>query len=346
MLWPLNFFQKLIITKSISNTIEKLKYINKNIMNPKIILIITLAFLAQATANAQVGIGTTSPDETAILEVQSTTKGFLPPRMDTDARDDISNPAEALVIYNTDSKCLEVFDNADWISICDGSVVTTTPYSSNYVHCNSSTEVIEVISTDGKIWMDRNLGATQVATAFNDTNAYGDLFQWGRFADGHQCRESDTYLANNILDETGVPLANTPVPNAGNAWDGKFIDHESVEIDWLSPKDDNLWQGVNGINNPCPTGFRLPTNPEWETERLSWDMEANGAFGSTLKLPLAGYRAGQDTTYEGSAGVYWSSTVEEHNDIHSGYVVFNNSLSEVNSDWWRIWGSSVRCIKD
>ncbi len=43
-----------------------------------------------------------------------------------------------------------------------------------------------------KLWMDRNLGASRVASAYNDSEAYGDLFQLGRLDDGHQDRGSVT----------------------------------------------------------------------------------------------------------------------------------------------------------
>ena len=50
--------------------------------------------------------------------------------------------------------------------------------------------------------MDRNLGATQAATSSTDVDAYGDLYQWGRFSDGHQCRTSAT---NPTLSSTDQP---------------------------------------------------------------------------------------------------------------------------------------------
>jgi|LauGreDrversion4_2_1035121.scaffolds.fasta_scaffold584473_1 hypothetical protein len=52
---------------------------------------------------AQVGVGTTTPVTSAMLEVKSTTKGFLPPRMTTAQRDAISSPAEGLMVYQTDA---------------------------------------------------------------------------------------------------------------------------------------------------------------------------------------------------------------------------------------------------
>jgi uncharacterized protein (TIGR02145 family) len=93
-------------------------------------VLLCAAFIAASfTSIAQVGVGTTIPDDSAALEVKSTTKGFLPPRMTTAERDVINNGvwAEGLTIYNTDTKCLELYNGTDWISVCDGSVVTTPP---------------------------------------------------------------------------------------------------------------------------------------------------------------------------------------------------------------------------
>ena len=49
--------------------------------------------------------------------------------------------------------------------------------------------------------MDRNLGATQAATSSTDVDAYGDLYQWGRFSDGHQCRTSATTSTLSSIDQ-------------------------------------------------------------------------------------------------------------------------------------------------
>jgi hypothetical protein len=64
-----------------------------------------------------VGIGTTNPHPSAILDLKSTTQGFLPPRMDNSEINAISNPAEGLIVYSTQSKCLFLFDGANWQKI-------------------------------------------------------------------------------------------------------------------------------------------------------------------------------------------------------------------------------------
>ena len=116
-----------------------------------------------------------------------------------------------------------------------------------------------------------------------DADAYGDLYQWGRAADGHESRTSDIYDG----DANGKPSTY----DENGAWDGKFITADIDPSDWLDPQNNNLWQGTSGINNPCPSGYRLPTEAEWEAERQSWSSNnAAGAYASPLKLPVAGYR--------------------------------------------------------
>ncbi len=62
----------------------------------------------------------------------------------------------------------------------------------------------EVLSDTGRCWMAFNLGATQVATSIDDEAAYGDLYQWGRPADGHQRRDDPTTTTTE-LSTTDAP---------------------------------------------------------------------------------------------------------------------------------------------
>jgi hypothetical protein len=59
-------------------------------------------------------IGTDSDDASAIVNVASVSKGFLPPRMTTAQRDAITSPAEGLVIYNTTTKVLNFYNGTAW----------------------------------------------------------------------------------------------------------------------------------------------------------------------------------------------------------------------------------------
>jgi hypothetical protein len=87
---------------------------------------LTLFFLAlqyAAVAQAQgvkISEDTDAPDPSAILDVSSTTQGFLPPRMSAAERDAIASPASGLIIYNSTTRCLETFIEPVWQQIYCG----------------------------------------------------------------------------------------------------------------------------------------------------------------------------------------------------------------------------------
>jgi uncharacterized protein (TIGR02145 family) len=202
----------------------------------------------------------------------------------------------------------------------------------------SSSSVSTVFNpTTGKTWMDRNLGASQVATSSTHVASYGDLYQWGRGADGHQLRTSQTTTQTSGTLKPGHAM---------------FILSSS---DWrhkYHPKSEPfVWNGVNGINNPCPSGFRLPTVVEWEAEFATWEPYQHGitlqtqrAYNSVLKLPAAGVRGGStgQLLWEGQNGYYATSN---SSGTLNNFLYF--SPGELNfKSGGRASGHSVRCIKD
>ncbi len=241
--------------------------------------------------------------------------------------DDATNELQNLSVSTTgDTLYLQ---NGGFV-IIPGISAANTPFVN--VHCTGTpTAIVDVINpTTGKTWMDRNLGASQVATSGTDADAYGDLYQWGRRADGHHCRNSSTTSTLSSTDQPGH---------------GEFITPDASPFDWRSPHNGNLWQGVNGINNPCPSGYRLPTFAELDAEHNSWiSDDAAGAFASPLKLQVAGYRYSNGSLSDvGSYGNYWSSTVD---GASSSFYLFFKSDYAIMLSSNRPNGLSVRCLKD
>jgi len=188
-------------------------------------------------------------------------------------------------------------------------------------------------SATGKIWMDRNLGATQAATGSNDASSFGDIYQWGRAADGHQ-------LINSIT--TPTPSTSTTAAN------GYFVRGVS-QRDWLSTSNNNLWQGIDGINNPCPKGFRIPTKQEWVDEIATWSPNnSSGAYASPLKLPDTQKFRNFTDGGQLSATYYWSSTIENVTSVlyydKKSYVLQLSSL--LIPSFERSYGFSCRCIQN
>ena len=227
-------------------------------------------------------------------------------------------------------RCLVIEDNCS--SISDEAILNVrSVYPPDAQHCIfGPTQVVEVVNPlTGRIWMDRNLGAQRRAFIPRDVRAFGDLYQWGRFSDGHQCRNSP--------DTTELSTSN-------RVDHGHFIISNIDPQDWRTERTDHLWNGIDAENNPCPDGFRVPTIQEWREEIGSLST-IGGSVGaaSALNLPLAGMRqANGENRFDGVWGFYWSSTVSGDRALAvslTGNFILNRTST-------RATGYSVRCIKE
>jgi len=80
------------------------------------LVVISTSILAQ---NNSVGIGTTTPDNSAILDLMSTNQGLLIPRNNTSGITTITTPSDGLILYNIDDKCYWFWNNSSWKRLCE-----------------------------------------------------------------------------------------------------------------------------------------------------------------------------------------------------------------------------------
>jgi len=383
---------------------------------------------------SQVGIGNLVPNSSSILDISSTSKGFLLSRMTLNQRNEIISPTCGLQIYCLDCSSngkLQIFNGTSWINcigdlsnvsvpsqplnplatilnysqvsfsfsppissggssissytvfgspgniavtymssptvlsgLTDGltysfyvvannllgnssastiSSITMPSINGNAV-CdgNGYIDVIELTSSTGKVWMDRNLGASRVALSSTDYYAYGCLYQWGRSNDGHASINWSSSTSGTPANGTTSSLSSTISPS-----NASFVTNLSTPNDWLSSQNNSLWQYSTDTNNPCPSGFRLPTAAEYATEFSVYDItNATTAFsngpGNGFKFVMPGMRYGSDGSLSnsGSIGNYWTQSVNSTNA--TGNTIASTVSSASNS---RANGLSVRCIK-
>jgi uncharacterized protein (TIGR02145 family) len=198
------------------------------------------------------------------------------------------------------------------------------------------------VTINSKLWVQANLGASQVATSATDASSYGFLYQWGRGSDGHQVRTSPTTTT----------LSNGPSP--GN---GSFILSDRQDGNWMNQNPSTTsWAGTTAINNPCPSGWRIPTRAEW-----TW-------FMSNLRVSNNSVGFNASTAYSNDFNIRLPSGGQRHrlngsltNANHHGYWLNNSSSGGVqliyflgtgnNNNWGEggdagAYGAGVRCIQN
>jgi uncharacterized protein (TIGR02145 family) len=193
-----------------------------------------------------------------------------------------------------------------------------------------------------RVWLDRNLGATQVATKVDDGAAYGDYYQWGRAKDGHQRGKEGDPSATSL----GIPTPSSDIVS-GNS---KFIYGRS---DWTTADSSGALRiaawADGGKNDICPAGFSVPTEAELTAEttgaKITISTEAASSF---LKIPAAGLRnsSGSNAFQNVNDTIFmWVRSARSNSTRSMRLGVFSFSISLYNSDQ-RSRGLSVRCIRD
>ncbi|MHC1776283.1 MAG: hypothetical protein AB9834_12830 [Lentimicrobium sp.] len=279
-----------------------------------------------------IGIGTSTPESSALVNMNSTSKGFLPPRMTQAQIEAIPGPANGLIVYcTTDDKFYAYTASASvWKEILFGPGTiggTFFPCGSSITkdHVAGAVAPVDKTVTYGtvtnipgepaKCWITSNLGADHQANAPTDPAEASAGWYW-------QFNRMQGYKHDGT----------TRTPNT------TWINFISENLDWQA------------ANDPClielGVGWRLPTYTEWtNVDAIGRWTTWTDPWYSPLKMHTAGYLGYSDGSLSnrGSSGDYWSST--QYFSTNGWHLGFYNGQSNMyyNS---KAYGFSARCVRD
>lgn len=292
-----------------------------NFTNPGVVDLVTMDFNQN-----NVGIGAVIPDASAALEVASTTQGLLLPRMTTQQRDAIENPADGLLIFNVTSGCLNYYFEGTWKSFnatpasdfqC-GEDLTVNHMAGNVAPVTKTVTygtITNIPGENSKCWITSNLGSDHQATAMNDATEASSGWYW------QFCRRQG-------YKHDGT----TRTPNT--SWNNTISEYR----DWITGED------------PCALelgiGWHVPTYTElWDIDHAGGWSNWNDSWNSALKIHAAGYLGNStgNLAGRGSTGSYWSSL--EYSNLQ-GYILYFYDVNCLMDEDLKATGNTVRCVRD
>ena len=225
-----------------------------------------------ASGTGSVGIGTNSPSSSAALDVSSTAKGFLPPRLTTTQRDAITSPAEGLTIWNNINKQLEVYDGTYWVNMA-GKLVHTLNVGDTY----GGGKVAYIFTSNDPGYVAKEVHGLIAAEIDQSTG-----IQWFKNRTSIVTLKTlGTGAANTlaIIGYAGATTLNSYAAGiASNYRGGNYSD-------WYLPSQDELnklYLNKNFIGMENPTGIYWTSSQNGTSTAFKQDF-SNGSQGSDLK---------------------------------------------------------------
>jgi hypothetical protein len=197
------------------------------------------------------------------------------------------------------------------------------------------------------VFMDRNLGATEAGLT---AAARGVSYQWGR---------KDPFPATGPVPMVAADATAGTVAYAIKHPD-KFITTQAVPHDWhYAALDNSLWghNSSKSIYDPCPAGWRVPTNSEMNEVKSPWYgfTDANGtwtsdegwSWGTNADYPMTGFRSRENgDLYPNNLECWCASPVGDSNRAMRLFSMMIYKTVAVAGSETRAYGFPTRCVRE
>jgi len=195
-------------------------------------------------------------DSSALLDIKSTSKGLLPPRMNNAERDAINSPAAGLIIYNLDENELQIFNGTFWGNLsftnCNVPVSVDTIYGDTLLPCLS--EGVEYTVTPVEDASNYFWTIPGDATIINGQGSNAIIVNMGSIGGNISVSAQNGCGNSNYYDLTisYYPVPNNPVEIIGDTlvdWDESGISYSidsvsyATSYHWTVPNDANIASG-------------------------------------------------------------------------------------------------------
>lgn len=290
----------------------------KNLKGIKRFLFPLIVFTTQML-HAQIGIGVNNPSASAQLDISSTTKGLLPPRMTEEQRNIIQNPVAGLIIWCNNCGTageLQVFNGTAWTNIIGGT---------------ASVAPITGVTIGTQVWMQRNLDVSVYRNG-DTIPQVTDPSQWAGLTTGAWC-----YNSNDP--------ANGPVYGKLYNWYAVNDARGLAPTGWHIPSNTEMVTLQSFLGGHDVAGGKM--KEAGTTHWASPNTEATNESGFTA-LP-GGFRlTGGGFQLVGLGANWWASNLDFTLDTGHAYscgLSFGNGTLGIGSNILQ-GGFSVRCIKE
>ena len=293
---------------------------NSSVMKQYIIIIILL--FTSTISYAQVGIGTSSPAGSSQLDVSSTTKGFLPPRMTTNQRDLILSPATGLQIYNTDNRAIETFTgtSGEWLTLGRGKSGSSKNTALGVRTLNANTSGNENTAIGWFTLYNNTTGSYN--TAVGRTPLYRNSSGNGNTAHGYSALFNNTTASNNTATGYQSLYSNTTgYNNTAAGYVSLYANTTGFHNNALGAA--SLRYNTSGYRNVAfGNGALYSVSTQYGNVGIGYAAgdNYNGYRSISVGYEAGGFGNGNDNVYIGTEAHY--SGLSYNNSVALGYRAY------------------------